>query len=539
MKKKSFFLLIILGLAHFLFSDDYPRDTNLDIIHYQFCLTLDDTADSIKGKATITFWFVEKEGHRIALDLRGGTSHTGMQVSAVFINARLLKYYHVNNRLEITLPESGQIKKQIQVSIHYSGIPVDGLIIKKLESGKKSFFADNWPDRASSWLPCVDHPSDKATCEFIIQAPSHYQVVANGVLRQIRDLKDNFRLTHWQSTRELPTKIMIIGVAQFSVTHLGLDQGISVQNWLFPEDAKKGLIDFAPMPKVLDFFSDFIGPFPYAKIASVQSTTRYGGMENASAIFYAQRAIKGKGQIEYLIAHEMAHQWFGDSLTERDWHHIWLSEGFATYFTVIYKEFLKGKQFLSTEMERSRKRVLAFYKNNPQSAVVDTRIKDLNRLLNANSYNKGAWVLHMLRHLMGDDCFFKGIRSYYKKYKHKTVLTQDFQLVMEDEIKKDMDWFFEQWVYGPGIPKLQGGWQFLPQKRVLKIDLKQIPQNGKIFRFFLEIGIRLANREKLKLHRVEIYKNQHVFLFPLKTKPVHVYLDPRVWSLYSADFSER
>ena len=169
-------------------------------------------------------------------------------------------------------------------------------------------------------------------------------------------------------------------------------------------------------------------------------------MENAGCIFYAENSVTGKGTAEGLMAHEIAHQWFGNSVTENDWHHVWLSEGFATYLTAVYLEKTYGKEKLDEQMKSARNRVLGFYKRS-QRPIIDTTVTDLMKLLNANSYQKGAWVLHMLRRKLGDDLFLEGLRSYYKKYRNRNAGTSDFQKVMEGVYKKDLSEFFKQWLY--------------------------------------------------------------------------------------------
>ena len=160
---------------------------------------------------------------------------------------------------------------------------------------------------------------------------------------------------------------------------------------------------------MVNFFSTKVGPFPYEKLANVQSSTRFGGMENASAIFYSQEAIAKGKNIESTVSHEIAHQWFGDSVTEKEWHHLWLSEGFATYFGALFFEQSDGRDNFIERMEKSKKRI--FQSKVTDRPIVDYEVRDLFKLLNSNNYPKGAWVLHMLRGLLGDEIFLEGFQS--------------------------------------------------------------------------------------------------------------------------------
>ena len=187
------------------------------------------------------------------------------------------------------------------------------------------------------------------------------------------------------------------------------------------------------------------------------------------------------------MAHEIAHQWFGNSVTENDWHHIWLSEGFATYLTAVYQEKSYGKQKLDETMKSARDRVTGFSLRSPKP-VVDTTVTDLMKLLNANSYQKGAWVLHMLRHELGDDLFWKGMRLFYEDYRNKNALTHDFQVVMEKVSNRDLGKFFNQWLFVAGQPdlKIYTG----PGKRKGFTDLIIEQTQDKLFSFEIELQIK-------------------------------------------------
>jgi aminopeptidase N len=262
-----------------------------------------------------------------------------------------------------------------------------------------------------------------------------------------------------------------------------------VQSWVYPQDSTKGFYDLYPAKEIVKYFSSLIGPFPYEKLANVESKTIYGGMENSSTIFYAEPEITGTRKSLVTVAHEIAHQWFGDAVTEADWDHIWLSEGFATYFQNVFIAHQFGKDSLLNAIKRERNQVINYDKTNPHSAVVDTSIAKLTDLLNINSYQKGGWVLRMLQHVLGDELFFKGIKFYYKTYMNGNALTQDFETAMEKVSGKKLNWFFNEWIYKPGLPYLTGGWQYSYKSRQLVVKIKQVQEDGNIFRMPLDLGI--------------------------------------------------
>lgn len=219
----------------------------------------------------------------------------------------------------------------------------------------------------------MDQPGDKASFEFLVTAPEHYQVVSNGIQIEETSLSSHKKRTHWREDIPLPTKVMVIGVADFAVQHAGfVNNCIPVSSWVFPENADKGFYDYSIGTAVLAFFDQYIGPYPYRKLANVQSKTVYGGMENAGAIFYYENSVTGQRGEEGLFAHEIVHQWFGDMATEKSFAHLWLSEGFATYLTHIYMESKYGSDSLANRLKEDRLSVLGFVKESKRPVVDST-----------------------------------------------------------------------------------------------------------------------------------------------------------------------
>ena len=433
----------------------------LDVQDYDFHLTLSDTTDRIEGTATVRVRITSDTLTAVRLDLVGppeGPSASGMRVTAVSAQEAAVPYRHKRDILYIR-PEEGLAAGQTRTfRIRYDGVPGDGLIIGTNRHGDRTFFGDNWPNRAHHWLPVVDHLADKATVAFRVTAPARYEVVSNGAL--VHDSTTGpLRTTHWRTDVPLPPKVMVIGVADFAVDTVATVDGVPVQSWVYPEDREAGFRDLGRAPPILPFFEERLGPYPYAKLANVQSTTRYGGMENAAAIFYSEEAVADGRDDTPLLAHEIAHQWFGNTVTEADWPHLWLSEGFATYLTGLYLEHTRGARILRRFIERARQRVVRFHAGNPDTPLVDTTFTDPNELLNTNPYQKGAWVLHMLHHTVGTDSFWQGLRAYYERYRNQSASTRDFRVVMEDVSGQDLKSFFEQWTRRADHPVIEGTWR--------------------------------------------------------------------------------
>lgn len=531
-------LLLPLFSQSLLAQDGCPRNHSIDILHYAFHLEINDQNDVVVGKTEVQLKVLEDGTTAFALDLVNQQEGKGMKVESVLSEGESLSFTHESNKLRITLPEGVKAESQLKIQVNYRGIPADGLIISKNKYDDRTFFGDNWPNRAHHWLPVIDHPYEKATCEFIVTAPIYYEVVANGYREEESLLSDTKKLTHWKTDVKLPTKVMVFGAARFAVDYLETYKGISIESWVFPENKEEGFFDYAQASKVLRFFDSQVAPYPYRKLANVQSKTRYGGMENASNIFYFENSVTGKQEREGLIAHEIAHQWFGNSASEADWHHVWLSEGFATYFTQLYMEHTYGREKMNQGMKEAKERVISFHKENPRP-IVDLSVKNLNKLLNANSYQKGAWVLHQLRFLVGDKDFWEGIRQYYQQYQQSNALTSDFQAILETVSGKDLNQFFEQWIFKAGYPQFEGNWKYNAKKGTITVMLTQVQTETTTFFTPMEIGIYQEGQLAPTLEKVIIKEKESSFELKVSAKPSKVILDPNHWVFMESDFSEK
>lgn len=509
--------------------DPYPVNKNIDVVHYTFHLELNDSTDVISGKTEIIL-ALKNNIKSFEIDLVGKKSDgTGMTVKSVGPSSIVDSFEQLaNDRIKINLKSSEQ--RTIQIMVEYFGKPGDGLIIGKNKFGDRTFFGDNWPDRGHHWLACVDHPSDKATVTFSITAPQHYQIVATGALREESMIEKGRKTTRWEETAPVPVKVMTMGAARFAIKHTGPVQGIPTSVWVYPQNRDAGFSDFEPETRIIRFFMDQVGPYSFSKLAHVQSKTRWGGLENAGNIFYFENSVTGKGQIENLIAHETAHQWFGNSVTENDWHHVWLSEGFATYFTHLYNEWIYGVEKRKTGMERDRTNILK-HELLPKSPVVDTTIRDIGKVLSTITYQKASFVLHMLRKEVGDKAFFSGVRNYYSTFQNRNAMTDDFRKAIETASGKSLDWFFNQWIFKPGAPEVQVTWEYKPAEQAVKLKVRQ---NGPtLFRFRLEAAIGNAGTESL-----EISQQEQIFTIKTPAKPAGITLDSGINLLYSGKIAE-
>ena len=509
-----------------------------DVLHYEIELSLG--APEIEGRATLT---VRPNGaDELPLDL------VGLGVRSVHVDGNPSTFAYTEGKLIVRLDSA---RDTVLVAVAYHGTPDDGLIIRPNVHGFPTAFVDNWPNRTRFWLPSVDHPADKATAGFTVHAPNGWQVVANGAQIAEPSATDDGKTTwRWATRVPHPTYTLVAGAAEFAIESLGRaacgaapasvepDGCIDVSYWVYPQDTAFAREVFRRAPEMVDYFTATVGPYPFEKLANVQSATRFGGMENSSAIFYSEEAIASGRLGEGTVSHEIAHQWFGDSATEADWNHLWLSEGFATYFGALFFEATDGVEEFRQRMERSRQGYVG--SDDAQRPIVDPDGADnLFDLLNRNNYAKGGWVLHMLRGLLGDETFFRSIRSYYAQYAYGTVLTADLQRVFEADAGRPLDWFFEQWVHQPGHPVLEHRWETSEDgaELILTVAQTQSP-DWPTFRFPLDVEIvgstsadGAATAGNTRRERVELRQRTHTFRFPVDAPPAAVVLDPDGWLL--------
>ncbi len=534
-------VILVSSLPLYAF-DTYPKNPDIDIQHYRFELTLSDDTDEIKAIATINILFKRKDINKLKLDLTNVENGKGMKVESVTQAGKTLVYTHSKNELNIMLSSPSLQGQHVQIIITYSGIPVTGLHIKPNKYQERTFFSDNWPDLTRNWLPVVDHVAEKATCEFIVTAPLRYQVVCNGLLLEETNLNSTQKKTHWKQSVPISPWLYVLGAAEFAVQYVDTFEGKSIQTWVFHQDRDAGFSDFAkPTKEVLEFYTQYVGPFAYEKLANIQASSVSGGMESSSAILYNEKSVVGDGNFRWkkVVIHEIAHQWFGCAVTESDWDDVWLSEGFATYFTALFIEHAYGIDEFVNEMQGARKQTFDFYKTNPDHSIVHNNLSDMSKVTSSLTYQKGAWALHMLRNLMGDVAFEKGIRNYYTRYMNTTASTKDFQFEMEQVSGLNLTDFFRQWLHQGGKLMLAGGWKYDSQKKLLLIDLTQEQKDGSMFTVPVEIGIYKKGQLIPEIKKVELTTSAGQFSIPFDTEPEKVTIDPRTVLLAEWSFMKR
>ena len=493
------------------------------VIHYDIALDLPRSGKTIEGVTSLTV-------HRLApvdtlvLDL------LDMKVNLVTEAGKRIGFSQHDGRLNIYV--GGSRQDTLHVTITYAGVPTDGLIISTDSAGRWLAFGDNWPNRARHWIPSVDHPSSKATVMWTVRAPAGRRIVANGELISEREVprpadpdgafgSPSARTeTVWRESRPIPMDVMVIAAAPLERYDLGntacgfAELGRCVPQMVYTAPEQRAILPgvFAETDSIVTFFARIVGPFPYEKLAHLQSSTIFGGMENASAIFYADKMFR-RDSVQYdIVAHETAHQWFGDAVTEREWSHLWLSEGFATYFAALYTQHSRGDSAFRVAMAKVRETVLKA-EEVTRRPVIDTIETKLTSLLNANSYDKGGFVLHMLREELGDSTFFRGVRRYVREHRHGTALTDDLEQALERESGRTLKPIFDQWLRRPGYPEIAVTWTSDATAKELLLTVTQSERFG-----FFAFPLTVEYSDAAGPHRIRLAESaEHTHTFRVHT----------------------
>ena len=278
-----------------LFFVSFSQDQldKIDVLSYDMLIEVSDDDDTIYIEEVVTIKLI-KDLENFYLDLISVTNGRGMKITSL-LNAdkSTISFNHKDDKIVI-VPSVKTAGTEITLTLKYHGVPQTGLIIGKNKFGDRTFFGDNWPNRARHWIACVDHPSDKATVKFNVVAPKHYDCIATGTFSGCKKYGKKKCKHTYQSDLQLPTKVMVIGLAEFEIEKLKNKFDVDLSIWTYTEDAKNGLIDMACAEDATNYFVENIGPYPFEKLANVQSTTQFGGMENAGNISTMKDLLKVK-----------------------------------------------------------------------------------------------------------------------------------------------------------------------------------------------------------------------------------------------------
>ena len=411
-------------------------------------------------------------------------------------------------------------------------------------SQPKMVWTQSEPEDARYWFPCFDSPSDRLTSEIVTVAPANFVVLSNGTLEGKKDNGDKTATWHWSQTKSHSPYLISVVAGDFEVLEQAWD-GIPVLSYVPRGRLADAPRSFEKTPAMMQFFSEKIGyRYPWPKYAQIcVDEYAWGGMEHTSATtlnlntLHDERAHQDVSSIN-LVAHELAHQWWGDLLTCKDWGELWLNESFATYFATLWREHDEGWDEAAWERHREAESYFgedARYRR----SIVNYKYNSPMNMFDSHSYPKGGRVLHMLRFELGDDSFWRALRRYAEVNQFRTVETADLRIAIEDATGQGMSWFFDQWVYHGGHPEFAVGWEWDAANKDVRLAVKQtqkVDETTPLFRTSAEIEIALPGETLTR--RIQITKAEETYHFQVKERPARVCFDPRDWILKKLTFSK-
>ena len=520
-----------------------------DIKHIKAELTLATKQKEVRGTVTHTLSPLHPYLTRIELDCGPELEVTKVTKRAEGGSAVSCKFATGNGKLTVTLDKAHGTGETLDLAIDYSGSPSKGLQFVLSDPAYPERPLAIWTQGESEdthyWLPCYDYPNERATSEMIITVEKPLFVVSNGALVETKTNAGDTTTFHWKMDGPHSSYLISLAVGDFAVYHdkVGdLPVDYYVAKGVDEATARRFM---GKTPQMIRFYNESIGqPYPYVKYAQTCLPEFGGGMENISATSMTDGVLRDEiaaleGDADGLVAHELVHQWFGDLLTCKDWSHIWLNEGFASYFDPLFVEHDRGEDTFRLEMEDALRGYLGSDRAY-RRPIVETRYESSMQMFDGMTYAKGACVLHCLRGFLGDTVWWKGLRAYVAAHKFQVVETDDFRKSMEVASGKDLKWFFNQWVHKAGHPELKVRWHYEDADKTVRVKVEQtqtVDDQTPLFRLPTTLEIT-EDVGKSRSVPIVIDAAIHEFVIPATAKPRMVQIDPEGWLIKELDFEK-
>ncbi|WP_265988736.1 M1 family aminopeptidase [Larkinella insperata] len=518
----------------------YPGDATIDIKYYKLDLNITYTPNYLRGAATVGLQSVNDNLSQFYLDLAAA-----MTVDSVKVGTQKLAFSQQDNQLRITPGQPLRQRQTLFVTVYYQGVPGAtglGSFAFDLHGSQNQpvIWSLSEPYGARDWFPCKDTPADKADSSDVwITAPKQFVSVSNGILEQTIDNADDTRTYRWRNRYPIANYLISLAMANYALyeqTYRPASGGsMPVTHYIYPEalnDNLRRTLD--QTTSMLDVFSTYFGPYPFLKEKYGHAQFGWGGgMEH--------QTISSMGVFNTdIIAHELAHQWFGDKITCETWEHIWLNEGFATYSEVLYREATGGaaalNAYVNTYMLLARRARGSLY-------VED--INDVDNIFDANrTYYKGAMVLHMLRGVVGDQKFKEILQKYAaSEFAYGTATTEDFVAIASQVYGQSLDYFFKQWIYGENYPTYRVRWSSgavagQTDRYRVELRLEQNTSTANPTFFTMPVQVKVLTPAGDTLITVTNNSASQTFELIVKGQPTQVQIDPNNWILKQVEVTE-
>ncbi|MBI4583980.1 MAG: DUF3458 domain-containing protein [Planctomycetes bacterium] len=515
-----------------------PPDRPADALHLKLEVAFDWDKEEVAGKATHTLRSFRKNLSRITLD--------GVELDVQRVTdreGRPLGFETLPDKVAVQLPQPAQSGEDISFSIEYRCRPKRGIYFRKPDAGATDIPRQVWSQGESNdarhWIPCFDHPSDKLTTEVEVTAPEKMAAVSNGKLASTRPAPDGKgQIFHWKQEKPHTTYLIVVAVGEFA-EYRGSWKEVPLIAYVPASQAPNAARSFELTADMMDFFSQKTGfPYPWDKYAQIcVHEFLFGGMENTSATVLTEKTLHDeRAHLDVdsmdLVSHELAHQWFGDLVTCKDWADIWLNESFATFFATLYRGHRLGWDEEVFDRKGQANGYLAEDRDQYRRPLSTRRYTEADAMFDAHTYPKGGRILAMLMNVLGEEAFFKGIKLYLDRHAYTAVETDDFRLAMEDASGRSLRWFFDEWVHSGGHPEFYVSYTYDEDSRTVRLSVaqKQNTSDGTpIFR--MPVDIEITTPSGRTLHRVEISKKEEQFTFPSADRPRLVAFDKHDWIL--------
>ncbi len=535
-------LLLVLSAAFFARADEpYARSRDYDLQHSKIVLQFDLAERKIQGVVT----------HSLSI-LHGGTSRlvfdsVGLSIHGVTLSGKPAKFETTADKLFVPLSAPARLGEKFTVEIRYDGKPKKGLYFilpdKNYPNRPKQIWTQGEAEDTRYYIPTYDYPNDRLTTEMIVTVPAEWVTVSNGKLVSVSDAGKGQKTWHWLESLPSSTYLITLVAGEFDeVKEWWRDKPVT---YYAPHGRGDRLhVNYGRTPAMIELFSKKLGvDYPWEKYAQAMVDDFVaGGMENSSATTNTSTSLRHpKLAPEYfngednLISHELAHQWFGDLVTCKDWGNVWLNEGFATYFEYVWNEAHYGKD--QAEYERwETARELAGEAGLFAKPIVRHDFNDSSEF-DGNAYGKGGWVLYMLHQQLGDEAFYRGLRHYLEVNRGKNVVTADLAKAVEEATAINIDKFLGQWIYGAGAPQFDLRYTYDEARKEVKLEVKQTQKvEGRVGIFRVPVDVEIATATGVKSSSITVGKEDETFSFPVDGPPLQVLFDKGGKILKTADF---
>jgi aminopeptidase N len=523
--------------------EPYARSKDYDLQHSKVVLRFDLDQKKVVGDVTHTLSPVREGIDKIAFD------SVGLQIQSVKVNKGEAKFTTTDKKLIVDLPRAGKIGEKFDIEIKYEGKPSKGLYFilpdKDYPNRPKQVWTQGESEDTRYYLPTYDYPNDRLTTETIVTVPSDWLTVSNGKLISTTDAGNGMKTWTWRESQPSSTYLFTVVAGEFvEVKDAWKNTPVT---YYAPKDRGDRLTpNYSRTPAMIELFSKKLGvDYPWEKYAqSMVDDFVAGGMENSSATTNTSSSLRHPKLVpEYpddedgLISHELGHQWFGDLVTTKDWGNIWLNEGFATFMETVWTEAHYGKETADYDRWGAARNWMG-QRNLYTKPIVRHDFDDSSEF-DGNAYTKGGWVLYMLRHQLGDDQFYAGLKHYLEGNRGKNVVTADLIKAMEETTHTNVDRFFDQWIYGAGAPKFDISYTYDATKKLVLLTVKQTQKlEGHVGLFRVPVDVEITNATGPKLYPIVVSKADETFELPSESAPQMVLFDKGMQILKSAEFKK-